>query len=41
MAWGAWMVVEHSLEDELAIEKAVRAIEAAEDVGQVKQLLGS
>ena len=38
MAWGAWMVVEHSLEDELAIEKAVRAIEAAEDVGQVKQL---
>ena len=38
MAWGAWMVVEHSLEDELAIEKAVRAIEATEDVGQVKQL---
>ena len=38
MAWGAWMVVEHSLEDELAIERAVRAIEATEDVGQVKQL---
>ena len=38
MAWGAWMVVEHSLEDELAIEKAVRAIEATDDVGQVKQL---
>ena len=38
MAWGAWMVVEHSLEDELAIEKAVRAIEATGDMGQVKQL---
>ena len=38
MAWGAWMVVEQSLEDELSLEKAVRSIDAAEDTGQIKQL---
>lgn len=41
MPWGAWMVVEQSLEDELSLEKAVRSIDAAEDVGQIKQLCAS
>lgn len=35
------MVVEQSLEDELSLEKAVRSIDAAEDVGQIKQLCAS
>ena len=38
MAWGAWMAVEQSLEDELSLEKAVRSIDAAEDTGQIKRL---
>ena len=38
MAWGAWMVVEQSLEDELSLERAVRSIDAADDAGQIKQL---
>ena len=38
MAWGAWRVIEQSLEDELSLERAVRSIDAAEDAGQIKQL---
>jgi len=38
MSWGEWMVVQQSLEDELCLEKAVRSIEATEDVDQIKKL---
>jgi exonuclease VII small subunit len=38
MSWGAWMVVEQTLETELSLEKAVREIENAEDVEQIKRL---
>ena len=38
MAWGAWMVVEQTLETELSLEKAVREIENAGDVEQIKRL---
>ena len=41
MAWGAWMVVEQSLETQLSLEKAVRDIEQAEDVDQIKRLCTS
>lgn len=41
MAWGAWMVVEQSLETQLSLEKAVREIEQAEDVEQIKKLCAS
>jgi len=38
MSWGAWMVVEQTLETELSLEKAVREIESAGDVEQIKRL---
>lgn len=38
MSWGAWMVVEQTLETELSLEKAVREIENAGDVEQIKRL---
>ena len=41
MAWGAWMVVEQSLETQLSLERAVRDIEQAEDVDQIKRLCTS
>ena len=41
MAWGAWMVVEQSLETQLSLERAVREIERAEDMEQIKRLCTS
>ena len=32
MAWNEWMVVNQSLEEELALEKAVRAVEQVTEV---------
>tara|TARA_B100000073_G_scaffold34411_1_gene26036 strand:+ start:174 stop:389 length:216 start_codon:yes stop_codon:yes gene_type:complete len=38
MAWNEWMVVSSSLEEELALERAVRAVEKIPDVETLQGL---
>ena len=38
MAWNEWMIVERSLEEELALERAVRAVEKITGIETVKGL---
>tara|TARA_R100000231_G_scaffold139516_1_gene121043 strand:+ start:118 stop:333 length:216 start_codon:yes stop_codon:yes gene_type:complete len=38
MAWNEWMVVNQSLEEELALEKAVRAVEQVTEVKTLQSL---
>ena len=38
MAWNEWMVVERTLEEELALERAVRAVEKIPDVETLQGL---
>ena len=38
MAWNEWMVVSNSLEEELALERAVRAVEKIPDVDTLQGL---
>ena len=38
MTWSEWMVVSNSLEEELALERAVRAVEKIPDVDTLQGL---
>jgi hypothetical protein len=41
MAWGQWMVVELSLEEQLEIEKSVRCAMASSDHQSIAKLCGA
>jgi hypothetical protein len=41
MAWGEWMVINPSLQQELELEKSIRCIAASEDTAKVRDLCAS
>lgn len=40
MGWADWMVVEHSLEEELELERTIRAVHVVDDLEGLQDVCG-